>query len=332
MGIISKYVKVRWNNTTKSYYESLGYTFTKAHDEFYVKVSDLMDGSGVKILASCDSCNKEIYVAYCDYENYYKKNDGKYYCHNCCNKNSKNKPVLDRKEIIRRVESKNGDRLLNPEDYINIKTSNLKIKCGSCGETFITSLASICASKGMCKTCALESQRKNSRHKVSEILQIAQERGIEILNPEDYIDSATTNLQVVCNNCGAVYTTYLYRIIDGQQFCQKCRKALSVGEEKIQVFLNKNDIIYEKEKWYEDCKDIKPLPFDFYLPDYNTLIEFDGQHHFEPTFGEKNLLATQKHDEMKDEYCKKNNIRLIRIPYWEGSKIDEIIKRELNIA
>lgn len=55
----------------------------------------------------------------------------------------------------------------------------------------------------------------------------------------------------------------------------------SVGEEKIEVLLKKIKYKYETQKYFSNCKLIRPLPFDFYLPDYNCCIEYDGIQHFE---------------------------------------------------
>ncbi len=332
--IISEYVTTRWSNNIKRYYESLGYIFTANNDEFVVKVSDLLSGSGAKVLVQCDCCGIKKEICYCEYVKHTKKHNGKYYCHGCCNKMSDKKTVLTKKEIIKRVESKNNNKILNPNDYISVHTKNLIIQCGTCGETFLSSLSSIDNGGGRCRKCGYEYEKKNNinRHRPIDIINIAKSLNIDILNPEDYVDSKTANLNVACKNCGNIFTTYLYRLKDGQKFCEKCRNFASVGEEQVQLILEKNKISYEKEKWYSDCRDQKPLPFDFYLPKYNTLIEFDGQHHFEPTFGEENLKSTQKHDKIKNEYCEKNNIKLIRIPYWEGNNMETIIKNELNIA
>ena len=73
------------------------------------------------------------------------------------------------------------------------------------------------------------------------------------------------------------------------------------------------------------------MPFDFYLPNYNLCIEFDGAQHYRPVFGEHNFEQTQKHDKIKNEYCESHNIELLRIPYWEGSNSENIIKNKLYI-
>lgn len=78
--------------------------------------------------------------------------------------------------------------------------------------------------------------------------------------------------------------------------------------------------------------------FDFYLPEYNTIIEFDGEQHYMPVnFGnwdeeylETNLKKIQQHDEIKNKYCQENNINLLRIPYWESKNIEIIICNHLQ--
>ena len=70
---------------------------------------------------------------------------------------------------------------------------------------------------------------------------------------------------------------------------------------------------------------------DFYLPDCNTVIEFDGAQHFVPSdyFGVDAFNKTVEHDNIKNNYCSDNEIRLIRIPYWEINNINNILDKEL---
>ena len=91
----------------------------------------------------------------------------------------------------------------------------------------------------------------------------------------------------------------------------------SHGELKIKEILENNNINFEQQKKFENCKDIRVLPFDFYI-DNKYLIEFDGEQHFKPVEhfkGEEGYKIRQEHDEIKNQYCKDNNIPLIRIPY-----------------
>lgn len=104
----------------------------------------------------------------------------------------------------------------------------------------------------------------------------------------------------------------------------------SKGEELIQKILQKNSINFERQKRFDTCRDARPLPFDFYLPDYNTLIEYDGEQHFGlgRMWGEKEYYSTlKKHDIIKNSWCKENNIILIRIPYthYKDLSIDDLL-------
>lgn len=96
-------------------------------------------------------------------------------------------------------------------------------------------------------------------------------------------------------------------------------------------FLSKNKIKHIPE--YGVVIDDTRYRYDFYLPDYNLFIEYDGeQHYMVPRYRGDNeeanrqiLEQTQKRDKIKDKYCEDNNINLLRIPYWESKNIETII-------
>jgi very-short-patch-repair endonuclease len=95
---------------------------------------------------------------------------------------------------------------------------------------------------------------------------------------------------------------------------------MSVGERKIKTYLDRKNIEFVYQKKYVDCCDVNPLPFDFYLPKYNLIIEYDGRQHthsIRQFGGEKYLQYTQKHDKIKNEYCAENNINILSISYTE---------------
>lgn len=107
--------------------------------------------------------------------------------------------------------------------------------------------------------------------------------------------------------------------------CPRCSK--SKGEEQICKLLDNVNVYYERQKTFDDCKDIKPLPFDFYLPNYNCCIEYDGEQHYRAVDyfgGEEYFRYVIKHDNIKNDYCKNNNIKLLRIPYYAN------VEEELN--
>lgn len=117
--------------------------------------------------------------------------------------------------------------------------------------------------------------------------------------------------------------------------CRLCKNdSISLGESVVQTVLDELNIEYQKEKSFTDCYYKKPLRFDFYLPDHNTCIEYDGIQHFQrTTFSHDNFEDRKKRDKIKEEYCKQKGIKLIRIPYTDLDLIDkEYIKRRLDEA
>jgi hypothetical protein len=82
---------------------------------------------------------------------------------------------------------------------------------------------------------------------------------------------------------------------------------------------------FETEKSFDGCRHILPLPFDFYLTDRKLCIEYDGEYHYVEKHGREVLEKVQLRDKIKNEYCSKNNIRLIRIPYWKKQEIKEML-------
>lgn len=103
--------------------------------------------------------------------------------------------------------------------------------------------------------------------------------------------------------------------------CSSCND--SKGEREIKQFLKKQNINFISQKKFDGCKNKRHLVFDFYLPDHNLCVEYDGIQHFQEIkyFGGKKTFNNQlKKDKIKNEYCKKNNIKLLRINYKEDIK------------
>ena len=144
--------------------------------------------------------------------------------------------------------------------------------------------------------------------------------------PNEYID-AKTKIKIICPIHGAFYQLP-HSHMSGAG-CPICR--LSKGEKKITDYLINRNISFEQQKRFIDCKNILPLPFDFYLSEYNLIIEYDGQQHFKSIKrfgGEEKFKQTQKHDKIKNQYCLDNNINLLRIKYNEN--IEKKLKRYIK--
>ena len=142
--------------------------------------------------------------------------------------------------------------------------------------------------------------------------------------PVDYI-SSSIKIKIICP-IHSEFRQTPNKHLSGQG-CPKCKE--SKGEKQITKILNEKNIQYETQKTFEGCKYKGLLKFDFYLPNINTCIEFDGEQHFRNFKFEKTdekLKIRQLRDKIKTDYCEDNNIRLIRIKYNDNiiEKLDFI--------
>lgn len=212
------------------------------------------------------------------------------------------------------------------EEYVDAKTPILHI-CKIDGYKWKASPDSILRGTG-CLKCGNKNKadalRKTHEEYVTDVLKV--NPNIEVIG--QYINAQTPILHR-CKKDKCEWMARPYNILNGYG-CPACQE--SKGEKTIKQWLESHKIKYIPQKRFDDCKDIKILPFDFYLLDYNICIEYDGQQHYEPVdFAGKGLehaqqkfIKTQYHDEIKNIYCKNNNIPLLRIPYFAN------IEEELN--
>lgn len=108
----------------------------------------------------------------------------------------------------------------------------------------------------------------------------------------------------------------------------------SKGEKLVKEVLEDLKIEYSREQKFKDLKFKSHLRFDFYIENNNRkfVIEFDGIQHFRPIAhfgGEKTFILTQIKDNIKNEYCLENNIKMIRMSIPNKTKIKKIIEREI---
>lgn len=135
----------------------------------------------------------------------------------------------------------------------------------------------------------------------------------------DYI-SSTKKVKLIHLKCGKEFEIVAgYHLFGGGQ-CNCEMINLSKGEFIISNVLKEKNIEYHYNKSL-GCRSVKELRFDFYLPKYNMCIEFDGEQHFKSKKwfgGESAFNYRKKLDNIKDIWCRENNIDLIRISYKEN--------------
>lgn len=323
-------VQVRWNNTNELWYKNKGYLFTGKNSLFEVKAKDLTPHSDKRIKVTCDYCGKEFETLYAIITNG-RKVIQKDAC-SCCTGKKSNEVSWKRRankyfSLAREVCEKEGYELLTDiSEFTDVKMM-IDFLCPKHGVQSMMLDNFVRGHK--CKDCSYETRFVNMKLDKDYIHKIVRSKGDEWLNPDEYTTCIDRNMKIRCL-CGNVFTTSFVNFSKANIFrCPTCSQKESLGELKIREFLDSHSIKYEQEKRFVDCRDKKPLPFDFYLPAYNMCIEFDGQQHYQDKYGLQALQTTQHHDKIKNDYCVTAGIKLLRIPYWDGSKVDNILTKEL---
>lgn len=215
------------------------------------------------------------------------------------------------KEFIDDSKKIHGDRYdYSLVDYKNSYT-NIKIICSIHGEFPQTPQGHL-SGQG-CKKCY--------GRLVSDTNSFIEQSNIIHNNKYDYLSvnyiNSNLEVKIICKKHGE-FNQKPYIHLQGKG-CSDCNE--SRGENKIKSILLNNNILFENQKTFDGCKFKNKLRFDFYLPKYNICIEYDGEQHFNEIsyYGGKNkLYKTKIYDKIKTEYCKNNNIKLLRIKYNEN--------------
>lgn len=126
-----------------------------------------------------------------------------------------------------------------------------------------------------------------------------------------------TKVKIICPKHSLFHQTPSHHL--SGEGCPSCNE--SHGERKIRQYFEKNNVDFIFQHKFKNCRDVRPLPFDFYIPELDTCIEFDGQGHFKKFYFEKDNIELNnriRRDSIKTKYCLDNSIELIRIRYDEN--------------
>lgn len=175
-----------------------------------------------------------------------------------------------------------------------------------------------------CSLCANKRQRYSHLYtKKDWLASIAEHR------PDDYNDyelvsfnDAKEKATFIHKKCLKSFNSTLSDFVYNKTFCPYCY-SYSAGERLVASLLDSLNLKYKVHVTFNDLKDKSKLSYDFFLVDYNILIEYQGQQHFNPrTFGGisksralHNYFVQQLHDKMKRDYAQEHQFLLIEIPY-----------------
>lgn len=248
-------------------------------------------------------------------------------CRECSNKENGQKSKLTKTQFIKRVKKiyKQEFKYLNLDDIKDFHSKViLEIQCPVCGKVFKHTPNNHLRKTG-CPFC------NDTTISFEEFLKRAEELyGNDYEYFKDTYKNFTTETKMYCKKHDLIFYATPHNHCR-HRGCPKCHTH-SFGELEIQKFLDKYNIRYITQYRFKDCKYKNTLPFDFYLPDYNICIEFQGKQHYEEgtIFDriESDFKERLERDQIKRDYCKQNNIILFEIRFDEEQEtaLNNILK------
>ncbi len=145
-----------------------------------------------------------------------------------------------------------------------------------------------------------------------------------INDAKKYIKYSRRKIECVCPNYKTEKIIPVNNLVKQGFFCHICSNNISYPERLMIALLNENNIVYEYQKIF---KDLRHRRFDFYLPDYNIVIETHGQQHYNEN--EEWYKKSKESDTIKKDYCKKKEIKYIEVN-CSVSNYDFILKNINN--
>ena len=225
------------------------------------------------------------------------------------------------------LEKSNGEYELL--DEYKSSQSKIRIKHLECGTIFEVTPNNFLSKSSGCPKC------HGNVKKTTEIFK----KEVETLEGTEYkvlgdYKGKNVKIEFYHQECGHTFKMSPDKFLQGHR-CTKCCE--TKGEAQVRKILTKLKLDFATQYRFDDCRGKKyPLPFDFAVfknEKLEYLIEYDGEQHFKPVNFNgiddkkaKELYDINKtRDDIKNNYCKDNNIKLIRIPYTEYDNIEKII-------
>ena len=220
--------------------------------------------------------------------------------------------MVERKSKPRQDLTGQTFNMLTPFEYI--KGGKWKCKC-QCGNETIVDTRNL--KSGHTKSCGCKI--KASKNFIDMIG--FETDGIKVLERDGSDNQQIATWKCECKYCGKIFTARGDWLRDGD--IQSCGCLRSKGEQAITKLFIENNIEFATQYTFPDLKDERALRFDFAVftnGQLDYLVEYNGKQHYERPDGSwgKNFEILQKHDQMKRDYCKKRNIKLITVRYDEN--------------
>ena len=249
-------------------------------------------------------------------------------CPDCGLNSQKEKRRLPLEDFISRSIITHGKKYnYSKVDYIN-NSKEVEIICSKHGS--FSQQPQYHMNGSGCPKCSIIEQHEKQKKSIDDFISdsIKVHGDLYDYSMVEYVDSKSEVI-IICKKHGEFHQSpNNHQRGNG---CPSCNS--SKGELFITQFLKENKIEFIEQHTFEGLKIKRNLKCDFFLPEHNVVIEFNGIQHYEPREqfgGEKGLKRTQKSDNLKRKFCSKNGIRLLEIRY-DDSDIQNTIKSFLMI-
>ena len=288
------------------------------NNEYKLKLSAKNIQLTSEVLVTHKVCGKQYKSTLKDF--FFKKD----VCKDC----DKETYSMSNKKFAQQIKERVGDEYELIGGNVTSMLSHGLIKHNVCGHQYKATPNTFLYKNRRCPKCSAKKKAEN------QILDKAViEKRLKKVHPNLVILSeykgVHQKIKVTDSVCKHVWEATPHNLEAGF-YCPFCNA--SKGEKLVEQFLLENNFPFKREFTFDDCKYKRPLRFDFsvFIQGKIYLVEFNGiQHYEEVEFFKSSLEENKKRDQIKIDYCKKNNIPLLVIPYYEGN-IENKLKKFLK--
>lgn len=273
-------------------------------------------------IIKCLICGKKI-----QHKNaYWFSEKKKHICKDC---SYKRVDTIKNEEIIKdRLKNKATNISFFMKNRNGIKHNMVSYVCNKCGRLNVKEVANFLRQKYDCGYCEGKKESKDTDFFKEEV---NEKFGNSFSLLSEYVN-VKTDITIKCNKCGFIRNIKPNSFLSSG-YCPKCGEKSSKGEKYIQKFLDKNGIEYEKQKYFKNWN-IGLHYFDFYIPQFNCIIEYHGRQHYEYVDyfhkDEQNFLYRLEKDKIKKEAVLAKGINYISINYKLFDKLSVILNNLFN--
>lgn len=233
-------------------------------------------------------------------------------------------------QFKKQIKDRSGGKYKLKSKYTGMNNP-IEVECKIHNITFKRSPKTMMKGSNSCPMCKGELASETQLKPEELFIQELKDRHEGAIVAEDKYKGTHKVIDFRCKICDTVFSTEPNAVlrISGCPTCAEPR-----GERTIRDYLEINNIQYEPQKRFEECRYIRPLVFDYFLPEYNMLIEYDGMQHYKPIQyfgGEEAFIEQQERDNIKNEFARETGKVLLRIPYTvTGDNIDKELNKVLK--